>query len=67
LLTKLGLSTSGLNGLNLGCVGDKLGLVDFLNALMDSVFIGGDFLLSGVATIFSFKYGIVVYRFLIKL
>ena len=67
LLIEIGASTSSLNGVDLGCVGDKLGFKDFLNTLVDSVFIAGNFLLSGVATIFGFKYGIELYKFLIKI
>jgi len=64
LLTTMGVSSSGLNGMDLGCIGEKLGLKDFLNSLTNTVFIAGHFLLSAVATIFGFKFGFIFYRYL---
>ena len=66
LVQKITGSTNGLNNLNLGCVGEKLGFVAFMNSAVNTLWIAGHTLLSGVVVIFSFKYGIEVYKYLMK-
>ena len=66
LIQKITSSTSGLNNMNLGCVGEKLGFVSFMNSAVNTLWIAGHTLLSGVVVIFGFKYGIEIYKYLMK-
>ena len=55
-----------VSGLNLGWFANAIGLVDFLNSLMQSLYISGGILISGVITILSFKFGTKFFTYLIK-
>ena len=59
-------SLNSVNGLNMGWFSNAIGLVDFLNAFMQSLFIAGGIFLSGVITIFTFKIGSKFYNNLLK-
>jgi len=66
LLTKMSTSGSTVNNLNLGWFASSIGLVDFLNALMQSLYVAGSFLVSGVIVVLSFKHGIKLFGFLLR-
>ena len=59
-------ATNSINGLNLGWFAGAIGLTDFLNALMQSLYIAGGIFLSGIITIYSFKTGMKFYNNLLK-
>lgn len=67
LLNKMGLSLDSVNGVNLGCVGEKLGFTDFLNALMSTTYISMGVLISGTISILGFVYTIKIYRFAMRI
>ena len=58
---------STVNGVNLGYFANAIGLVTFLNSLMQSLYIAGSILISGVISILTFKYGIRLYNSLMKM
>jgi len=59
-------ATNSVNGLNLGWFASAIGLTDFLNALMQSLYVAGGIFLSGIITIYSFKTGMKFYNNLLK-
>jgi len=66
VITHLKGSINAVNGLNMGWFSNAIGLVDFLNALMQSLFIAGGIFLSGIITILGFKWGSKFYNNLLK-
>jgi len=59
-------SLNSVNGVNLGWFANAIGLVSMLNSLMQSLYIAGSILISGVVTILSFKFGIRFYENLMR-
>jgi type III secretory pathway component EscU len=55
-----------VNGLNLGWFANTIGLVDFLNTMMNVLYIAGSTLISGVITILGFKYGMKFYTHILR-
>ena len=53
-----------LNGLNLGFFANAIGLVDFLNTLLSSLYVAGGIFISGLISIIVFKYSIKAYTLL---
>ena len=66
IISRMSGAGDSISGLNLGWFAGAIGLVDFLNALMQSLYIAGGILISGVITILSFKFGIKFYNNLMK-
>ena len=67
ILSKIGIISSSVNGLNLGWFANAIGLVSFLNSLMVSFYLALSILFSGVVTILGFKFGIQFYNNLMKI
>ena len=67
ILSKLGGISSSVNGLNLGWFANAIGLVSFLNSLMVSLYVAISILISGIATILGFKFGIRFFGNLLKI
>ena len=66
LINGMSNSLSGLNGVNLGWFANAIGLVSMLNSLLQSLYIAGSILISGIITILTFKFGIRFYENLMK-
>jgi len=66
VISRMSGAGSAVAGLNLGWFAGAIGLVDFLNALMQSLFIAGGILISGVITILTFKFGMKFYTNLMR-
>ncbi len=61
LLNKIVSSFAPLNNLDIGYFAKEIGLVDFLNALMNSLFIAGNIFVSALIAILTFKFGFKAY------
>lgn len=61
LLSKISSSTSTVNGLNLGWFANAIGLVDFMNSLMASLYVAGAFFVSSLVSILGLKFVIKLY------
>jgi hypothetical protein len=66
IMSTMSSSLSTLNGVNLGWFANAIGLVSMLNALLQSLYIAGSVLISGVVAIFTFKFGMKFYDNLMK-
>jgi len=55
-------SNSTIDGLDLGYVAKEVGLVDFLNALMNSVLIASNVFIGSISSIYSIKFIIKLYE-----
>ena len=66
IMSSMSTSLNVLNGINLGWVANAIGLVSMLNALLQSLYIAGSVLISGIVAIFTFKFGMRFYDNLMK-
>jgi hypothetical protein len=62
LIHKIGGSWDGVNNIDLGYVGGLIGLDDFLNAIVSMLDIAGTFAITGILSIFAFKFTLIFYR-----
>jgi len=53
---------TSLPSVDLGCFLTNIGLVDFLNNILISIYLGINIFTSALATIWSFKLGLVLFR-----
>jgi len=56
-----------LNGLDLHCVAGLIGLDAFLNSVFNMIFIAGTFYVSGIATILTVKYTVMLFGFAMRI
>lgn len=61
LFSKISGIGSTVSGLNLGWFANAIGLVDFMNSLMASLYIGGAFFVSSLITLLGLKFVIKFY------
>jgi len=66
LINGMSNSLSTLNGINLGWFANAIGLVSMLNSLLQTLYIASSVLISGIITVFVFKFGIRFYDNLMK-
>jgi len=67
LLNRMGFSMDSMNGVNLGCVGEKIGFTDFLNTLLSTGFIAMGTLISGTILIMGYVYTLKIYRLAMRI
>lgn len=56
LLSKISGFGSNVNGLNLGWFANSIGLVEFMNSIMISLYVAGAFFVSSLVTLLGFKF-----------
>ena len=56
-----------INGLDLHCVAGLIGLDAFLNSLFNMIFIAGTFYISGIATILTVKYTLLLFGYMMRI
>ena len=54
------------SSLNLGCISTKLGLVDFLNALLSQFYIVAGLTISAIGSLLTTKYVLLFFSFLMR-
>jgi len=67
IISQMSGASSSVNGLDLGWFANTIGLVSFLNSLMQSFYYAGSIFVSGLVTIIGFKFGIKFYQNLMKI
>jgi hypothetical protein len=67
LISNMSGISSTINGLDLGWFAETIGLVSFLNSLMQSFYYAVSIFMSGLVTILGFKFGIRFYNSLMKI